>query len=131
MTIELSIKDRTNERETDMYSTLDFELDNGKTGDYREKLYVRLTKSTHQYSYHIAWENSGDGFDYADNGETKEIGNDSCDWWRNTIESAILTMIYEQTPIEDNDEYVDGEGKWMLGFEKGWFADDKWTDRTN
>jgi len=110
-----------------MYSTLSIELNNGKRDDYSETVYITIHQSTHIWSYHIAWETSGDGFDYAETGETKMNAAE----WQETIVAAIEDMIRNQTAIEDAEDYLADAGRWMIDLTAEDFAVDKWEDYQN
>ena len=110
-----------------MYRTHEIELNNGKRDDASETVYITITQSTHIWSYHIAWETSGDGYDYAETGDTKI----NADEWQETIVAAIEDMITNQTAIEDAEDYLADEGNWMINLTADDFAVDKWEDHQN
>jgi len=110
-----------------MYSTLSIELNNGKRDDYSETVYITIHQSTNIWTYHIAWETSGDGYDYAETGETEM----NADEWQETIVAAIEDMITNQTAIDDAADYLADEGHWMVNLTAEDFTPDKWEDHQN
>lgn len=110
-----------------MYQTLDITLTNGKRDDYSESVYISIRQSTHVWSYHIAWETSGDGHDYAETGETEMSADD----WQETITVAIEDILRNQTVVEDAEDYLAGEGSWMVDLTADDFAADKWDEHSN
>ena len=112
-----------------MYKTLNIELNNGKRDDYSETVYITIHQSTNIWTYHIAWETSGDGFDYAETeiSETKMIADD----WQETIVAAIEDMVRNQTAIEDAEDYLADEGHWTIDLAAEDFAPDRWEDHQN
>ena len=112
-----------------MYSTLSIELSNGKRDDYSETVYITIHQSTNIWTYHIAWETSGDGYDYAETGETTMNAAE----WQETIVAAIEDMITNQTAIgiDEVEDYLADEGHWMVNLTAEDFAPDKWDDHQN
>ena len=110
-----------------MYKTIDITLTNGKRDDYSETVYISIRQSTHAWSYHIAWETSGDGYDYAETGETEMNAAD----WQETIVAAIEDILRNQTVVEDAEDYLAGEGSWMVDLTADDFAADKWDEHSN
>ena len=126
-----------------MYKTLKLELNNGQRDDYSETLYISINVSTHVYSFHVAWETNGDGFDYCDTGEVKGIGIqwgevigttnkvDEAKWWNDFLKDTIAEIIDNQTAIDDAEEYLAGEGAWLVDFDETAFRPDRWEDHSN
>jgi len=110
-----------------MYKTIDITLTNGKRDDYSETVYITIRQSTHVWSYHIAWETSGDGYDYAETGETELSADD----WQETITAAIEDILRNQTVVEDAEDYLAGEGSWMVDLTADDFSADKWDEHSN
>lgn len=110
-----------------MYSTLSIELNNGKRDDYSETVYITIHQSTNIWTYHIALETSGDGYDYAETGETTLNAAE----WQETIVAAIEDMIRNQTVVDDAEDYLADEGHWMVNLTAEDFAPDKWDDHQN
>lgn len=110
-----------------MYKTLNIELNNGKRDDASQTIYIQINQSTHIWSYHIAWETSGDGYGYAETGETTLNAAE----WQETIVAAIEDMLRNQTVIDDAADYLADEGHWMVNLTADDFAPDKWEDHQN
>ena len=110
-----------------MYKTLNIELTNGKRDDYSETVYISIRQSTHVWSYHIAWETSGDGYDYAETGETSMSAAE----WQETIVAAIEDILRNQTVVEDAEDYLAGEGSRMVDLTADDFSVDKWDEHSN
>lgn len=110
-----------------MYKTLQIELNNGKRDDASQTIYIQINQSTHIWSYHIAWETNGDGYDYAETGDTRLDAAE----WQETIVAAIEDMITNQTAIDDAEDYLADEGHWMINLTAEDFAPDKWEDHQN
>ena len=126
-----------------MYKTIDLTLTNGKRDDARETLYISIRQTANVFSYHIDWETNGSSFDYADTGEDKSVGWQRGEeagsrvrvaddkWWCELIKSTIAEIITDQTVIDDAEEYLAGEGSWLVDFDADDFAADKWETRSN
>lgn len=110
-----------------MYKTLNIELNNGKRDDHSETVYITIHQSTNIWTYHIAWETNGDGYDYAETGETTMNAAE----WQETITSAIEDMLSTQTVIDDAADYLADEGHWMIALTAEDFATDRWEDHQN
>lgn len=110
-----------------MYKTLNIELNNGKRDDASQTIYIQINQSTNCWSYHIAWETSGDGYDYAETGETSMSADD----WQGTITAAIEDILRNQTVVDDAEDYLAGEGSWMVNLTADDFAPDRWEDHQN
>jgi len=116
-----------------MYKTIDITLTNGKSDDHSQTLYITIHQSTHCWSYHIAWETSGDGYDYAESGDNSQIvGALTEDWWLETIQAAIEDMVLTQTAIRNFSAFVESdEGSWMETLTADDFSADKWDEHSN
>lgn len=115
-----------------MYKTIEITLTNGERDDYSETVYITIHQSTHVWSYHIAWETNGDGYDYAESGDNSQIvGALTEDWWHETIQAAIADMVRNQTAIDDAADYLADEGHWMVNLTADDFSADKWDEHSN
>lgn len=115
-----------------MYKTLNIELTNGKRDDASQTIYIQINQSTNCWSYHIALETNGDGFDYAEAGEVKPFqALMNAAEWQETIVAAIADMLRNQTVVEDAEDYLAGEGSWMVDLTADDFAADKWDEHSN
>lgn len=112
-----------------MYKTLELTRHNGKEHDHSQTLYITIHQSTNCWSYHIAWETNGDGYDYAET-EISEAHMDAAEW-QETIVAAIEDMLRNQTAIDDAEDYLADEGHWMVNLTADDFAPDKWEDHQN
>lgn len=126
-----------------MYKTIELKLNNGKRDDYSETLYISIHVSTNVYSFHVAWETSGAGFDYCDTGEAEEIGWQRGEeagsrvrvaddkWWSELVKGTIEEIITSQTAVDDAEEYLAGEGAWLVDFDETSFRADQWENHGN
>lgn len=112
-----------------MYKTLNIELNNGKRDDASQTIYIQINQSTNCWSYHIAWETNGDGYDYAET-EISEAHMDAAEW-QETIVAAIEDMLTNQTVIDDAADYLADEGNWMINLTADDFAPERWEDHQN
>lgn len=75
-----------------MIRHLQLTLDNGKTGDKAEKLYIFATEGFEFYSIHLSLECSKFGIDTTDTDGNVTMGVDEPTWWKTTIEFLLGVM---------------------------------------